>query len=313
MAANPANQPLRILLKEVDFHNNQTYCYTPGDQRHIKISRSWTDLISNYIRERIENVYDFIDKLTAIAEYDNTVVDTHNGTVKLFNYGFHDKLHNEVLYAVAIANETAGKQNAQCVMKNTMYTQRRICHMYNLKAYQCPQSWYHHNNIMHITSKVNDVFLSMWQQIIHKTRWHNMTIFHPMRTECYNKRRLTFSITETEFIDAVQRFLRNERNTKPLIPIIMFATAECDGYRVEHIKMVRIREDNAIYVGISFVYNHLENTIQPTGIHLNKNSILQQHQLAHPHHNCDCLDSFQQIIDDFHIGNPDNVINQMED
>eukprot|EP01083_Nonionella_stella_P290009 986806_1 len=129
MAANPANQPLRILLKEVDFHNNQTYCYTPGDQRHIKISRSWTDLISNYIRERIENVYDFIDKLTAIAEYDNTVVDTHNGTVKLFNYGFHD-------------------------------TQRRICHMYNLKAYQCPQSWYHHNNIMHITSKVNDVFLS---------------------------------------------------------------------------------------------------------------------------------------------------------
>eukprot|EP01083_Nonionella_stella_P125490 379589_1 len=300
----------------------QLFNYAPSYLRRnqIIISKSLTYRISNCIREHIENIYDFIGKLTAIAEYDGTVVVTHNRTAKLFNCGFHDKHSDEVVYLVAIANKTVMEnqmpmrtQRSLYVLNNATYTQRQLYNMY--KLHQRPKSWYEDNNITHITRKVNEIFLSTdtRRQIIHKTKWHKMRVFHPqtkMQIKEYNKRRVTFSISKTEFIDTFTHFVDNERGVKPLIPIIMFATAD-NGYRVEYIQFVSIREDSDI--GISYVYNHRKNTIQPSGIHLNKNNILHQHQLADPHHDCHCLDEFRSIIDDLHIGNPDQHLNQCKD
>eukprot|EP01083_Nonionella_stella_P125491 379591_1 len=300
----------------------QLFNYAPSYLRRnqIIISKSLTYRISNCIREHIENIYDFIGKLTAIAEYDGTVVVTHNRTAKLFNCGFHDKHSDEVVYLVAIANKTVMEnqmpmrtQRSLYVLNNATYTQRQLYNMY--KLHQRPKSWYEDNNITHITRKVNEIFLSTdtRRQIIHKTKWHKMRVFHPqtkMQIKEYNKRRVTFSISKTEFIDTFTHFVDNERGVKPLIPIIMFATAD-NGYRVEYIQFVSIREDSDI--GISYVYNHRKNTIQPSGIHLNKNNILHQHQLADPHHDCHCLDEFRSIIDDLHIGNPDEDKNRCKD
>eukprot|EP01083_Nonionella_stella_P224594 799341_1 len=300
----------------------QKYNYTPSYQGNkMRISRQLVSILFNCIRERIENIYDFIGKLTAIAEYDGTVMVINNNTVKLFNCGFHEKQSNEVLYLVAVANATMKRQHPLSplfVMTNAVYTQHYIYNKYKLR--QCPLSWYQNNNITHIsnTSKVNEILLStaMQRQIIFKTKWHKLPIFHSeskLEMKEYNKRRVTFLIKKTEFIEDVERFIHNESNAKPikpLVPIIMFASDE-ERYRVEFVQIVRIREDSDI--GISYFYNHRKNTIQPTGIHLNKNNILYQHQLTDPHHDCHCLDEFRSIIDDLHIGNPDEDKNRCKD
>eukprot|EP01083_Nonionella_stella_P311758 1112676_1 len=188
----------------------QKYNYTPYYQGNkMRISRQLVSILFNCIRERIENIYDFIGKLTAIAEYDGTVMVINNNTVKLFNCGFHDKQSNEVLYLVAVANATMKRQHPLSplfVMTNAVYTQHKIYNMYKLR--QCPLSWYQNNNITHIsnTSKVNEILLStaMQRQIIFKTKWHKLPIFHSeskLEMKEYNKRRMTFLIKKTEFIE----------------------------------------------------------------------------------------------------------------
>eukprot|EP01083_Nonionella_stella_P240518 840732_1 len=290
------------------------YNYTPHvgyrAQGYIKISMRLTqEKIPQNIGERIANVYDFVDKLTGIARYDGTIVELPNGL--LFNYGFHHKHSGEVLYLVA----HKAKRNGTYFMKDEVYTQYQIYQMFGLKAHELPQSWYTLNSITFMMHKMNDIFrnsAAVCQQCIFKTKWHKLPVFHTMNSNKeikeYNKQRLTFSITKTEFIDVVERFVHHESQCAPLIPVIMF---NCNGYRVEYIQIVRIRNDSDI--GISYVYNPNKNCIKATGIHLNRENILHQHQLADPYHDCHCLDSFQSIIDDLHIGNPDDDKNRVKD
>eukprot|EP01084_Bolivina_argentea_P317958 551323_1 len=147
-----------------------------------------------------------------------------------------------------------------------------------------------------IYNGINDFIVC--KNIINKTKWHKLQIFHTIS----NKQRITFAITKTEFVNILQQFIKNS-NSKELLPIVMFNNK----YRIEYVQIVPLREN--IYIGISYIYD-TNSGITVTGIHLNKNDIINQHQLLSTQHNCHCLDSFKSEIDYLHIGNPDDDKNR---
>eukprot|EP01084_Bolivina_argentea_P026788 49819_1 len=249
-------------------------------------------VIPRRIRESIVDVYDFINKSTAMCLYDGLVVDI--GNTMIWNCGLHDRNSNEVLYSVA------SKQSKRRVFKmhDTMYTKYQLCECYGLQEHECPRSYFDDvsNNMRHMMKQINSMFDLDYPSIL--LNINRLPVVRAMNKK-YNKRRLTFSITKTEFMATL-------KPKSTLIPIIMF---NCNGFRREYLQIVTISD--GIDIGVSYVCD--QNVFKATGIHLNKENILRQHQLADPHHNCHCLDGFESMIDDLHIGNPDDDKNRVKD
>eukprot|EP01083_Nonionella_stella_P259509 885992_1 len=253
-------------------------------------------VIPGCIKERIVDVYDFINKSKAIC-FCNRLVARLGSDSMVLNCGFHDPITNDVLYLVA----TKQFKSNVYMMHDALYTKRGLFNSYGLQEHGLPRSCfdYNHNNEkpIHVIKQINEMF-----QMDHRSvKWHKLPIFRRTKNKEYNKKRLTFSIAKHEFIAAI-----TPRNA--LIPIIMFNR---DGYRTEYIKIMRICD--GIDIGVSYVYNECKDCFQATAIHLNKDNLLRQHQLADPYHDCGCLDGFESMIDDLHIGNPDDDKNRVKD
>eukprot|EP01083_Nonionella_stella_P051049 135562_1 len=271
-------------------------------KRSVRMPKKLTQVvIPECVKELIADAYDFITKITAMVllslsqkEYDDYVVDV--GDHMILNYGFHDRNTGEVLYLVAVK----GCNNVY-TLGDVLYTKRALCDIYQLHHHQLPKSWHQQNDMKHMMNQVNYGFNETFRlSYLCSVQWHRLPIFRVMN----NKQRITFSITKPEFIECLKNWWRMNKNCT-LIPIIMF---NGNGYRVEYVQIVRIRD--GIDIGVSYVYR---NGFQATGIHLNKAHLLRQHQLADPHHKCHCLDGFESIIDDLHIGNADDDKNRVKD
>eukprot|EP01083_Nonionella_stella_P174207 603219_1 len=149
------------------------------------------------------------------------------------------------------------------------------------------------------------------RRIIKQCKWNTIPVFK--RKE--NKQRLTFSMTQEELNPIIQKSLANiENDTTRLIPILMFDNTS-NTHWIEHILVVHIR--SGIDIGISLRCGATHDGVQITGIHLDKEMILEQHEvlLSHSQHSddvCHCLDGFTSTINDMRVGDCDDLMNQMK-
>eukprot|EP01084_Bolivina_argentea_P066945 122033_1 len=302
-----------VKQRSVSCESNAQWGYTPAAlhraQGWIKIPKVLTTtIIPDRIAQSPLNPYDFMDKSTGIAMCNDNAAFVFNDNVIVLNYGFRDKHSNKSLYVVAEkhAARTKSKRNCKYSMHERLYTRDELCDLYKPRRVPRPN----HQTLMDLSHKVNQIFdnpAALCAKYIFRTKWHKLPVFHGMNNDKkYNKQRLTFAMTKTEFISVVQRYVHNNHND--VIPIVMF---NGNGCRVEYVQIVQIRPNIAI--GISYTYNTAKKSIKATGIHLDKNNIMRQHQLCSPQHHCTCLDGFHSDIDDLHIGNPDDDKNRVKD
>jgi len=80
-----------------------------------------------------------------------------------------------------------------------------------------------------------------------------------------------------------------------LIAIVMFNESQC---WIEFVKIFTICSND---IGVSFKYDPDKDKTFVTGIHLDKQKILDNHQLLFPDHECHCLDDFVCNIDELRI------------
>ncbi len=88
------------------------------------------------IHENIKNVYDFIDKTTAIAIYHQEYYE--NGKIRVFNYGFHSNDNYEILYCVA--DTICDNRTFRYVMRERLFGKHEICSLCNLNENELPLS-----------------------------------------------------------------------------------------------------------------------------------------------------------------------------
>eukprot|EP01084_Bolivina_argentea_P296777 511184_1 len=255
--------------------------YTPiGLERvvgRIKISKEITQItIPNIIRENITNIYFFIDQMIAIAIYDKQYYD--NGQIRIFNPGFHDESGHS-LYCVVEKIDTPRNIRLSYEMKNKLFTTKNLLNefcKYNLHEHDLPVNTsdmiVSMVNVEKMKNKLAD-HAPFCMNIIFKTKWHRQHVFGRKN----NKQRHTFSIVKNEFISIVQEQIYTQK-CPVVIPIIMFHSS---GYRIEYIHIVKLKEN--ISIGISYIDNkHCKYGIKVTGIHLDKNNMISNHQLLFP-------------------------------
>eukprot|EP01084_Bolivina_argentea_P186197 320994_1 len=298
------------------------YEYDPGylirAQGCIIIPKWFTEkIIPNVIIENIKNVYNFMDKLTAINYYDGNYYD--DGHIKIFNYGFHNKLGEE-LYCVVDQINKPTNRNYKYLMRDKLFTKKDILFadgLTYLKTSDLPKTSHGLNPMLkkHM-DKIYDILSDeqcFSEQVMCNRntqvgrKWHKINVFSTMNKKQltqFNKKRFTLSMTPKEFINEVKQFMSGDDKVS-LIPIIMF---NCNGYRFEYIHIVKLRDN--IDIGISFVYDE-KYGLNVSGIHCNRDNIIAQHQLV-LNHDCHCLDIFQSGINFLHIGNPDDDKNRYQ-
>eukprot|EP01084_Bolivina_argentea_P001156 2117_1 len=244
---------------------NITYSYSPNvqfkAQNFLKISRDLTQfIIPNRVGETIADIFQFINKSTAMAHHCHNALSLntgHDGSTAsiIYNYGFHDKETGETLYC--IADRIAGNYN-QYRMRNTLYTTQDIT--YVVHPPKSSRRCYPFEMQM-----VENILASSMADIVCKTKWNRVGVFNVTHnTHCtkqYNKQRLTLFITKQVLMAAIQRFVCDTSSKIQLIPMAMFDEDGC-AYRVEYVHVIAIRDND---IGISYCYDRCNDRVEVSG------------------------------------------------
>eukprot|EP01083_Nonionella_stella_P197593 726334_1 len=72
---------------------------------------------------------------------------------------------------------------------------------------------------------------------------------------------------------------------------------------IHNMCIVRIWDEPTVNIGVSFklIKRNNRSAVHVTGIHLDRDSMMKQHQLIDPYHDCHCFDGFTSCIHDFQI------------
>lgn len=294
-------------------------------QGNIQISKSLTDtIIPQRIAEDIKEVYQYMDKITAINCFENDMdldLDA-NAAILVFNYGFHDRDTQQLLYTVAEKQDITNNKSRgyKWKMVNDLFTAQQLEQLYQVPANGLPKLFRACSRFA--CSVQNDETLirqhlqsaQFVHTLIQKVQWHKTEVFHRVN----NKRRMTLSLTKPEFMQRMTDCVKMERQEAStaaqqedgiqLIPILLFNNVE-NTYLIEYVWIVHL--EPGIDIGISFKYN-ATNGVRVTGIHLDGEYIKAQHQLIYPNHTLSSLESFTSNITNLAIGNPDDNLNKIK-
>ena len=299
--------------KVSDIQSNYSYDPNPSFRAkgNIKISKTFTNkngLISNMIKEDINNLYFYMDK--SVAFQNGKEINLKNGEkLKIINFDFHSKETDETLYCVLTPYH--GKVTKfKWKMEEKLFSAQDIKKIYNISRYELPQNLrtcIHFQSDLKQYDQIKNVIMNKEKikEVIDKTKWTKVLI----KNRYHTKKRLTLSLNKKEFIKNLNAL--NDFNDVHLIPILMFdAIAKKNKFWVEYLWIITIDEN--INIGISLIYNTETDNVKVKGIHLDKTYIINQHQLVSPLNSSDCLqDIFQSNISDLHIGNPDDAENRI--
>lgn len=291
---------------------------------NIQISKQLTEeIVPCSIQQYILNLYSFMDKLSAMRYFpdvrNNSNSSTSNwGNIEIFNYGFTQKHNNNeaggrktVLYTVAEHQDMNHHKSRGYGLKmiNRLFTASEIISKYNLSINDLPISIYDTNKYKTMLNdewKIKSVLMDITQRtdLLKQCQWHKINIFKRIN----NKRRMTLSCTKPEFIVKVINFSDKSvgSNDINLIPIILFNENERD-FVIEWCWIIRIEWNQSIDIAVSFRFDDHNNCVKIKSIHLDRDYLLEQHQMASPNHDCHCFDQFNSYIDDLAIGNPDDL------
>ena len=265
----------------------------------VQISKNMTtQIIPSAVKENISNLFYFMDKSMAFRENKKEI---DNGKLIVINFGFHDKLTSEILYCVIRKNEMT-KSKYRWAMMDRLFSEEQIFDEFelNISPNQLPKSKIFDAKIGQ-TNKIKNILKTQsMKRIFGKVQWHKI----PIHSTVNNKHRKILYLTKKEFINRVTK-CNKFNNRVNVIPIMN--RQHC----VEHVYIVEI--DYNVQIGVSIKLKLPKSSLQVIGIHLNKQFILNQHQLASPHHECHCLDDFVSDIDDIKIGNVDLEKNKIKD
>eukprot|EP01084_Bolivina_argentea_P266581 452178_1 len=154
--------------------------------------------------------------------------------------------------------------------------------------------------------KIKELLTVKYKEITTVKRWWDIPVFKRKN----NKYRIVLRI-ENEYM---KRSMQDEKLKTSiieggLIPIVMFNKSD---YWIEWVSVVQIVDNT--HIGISFIYNRLDNTIEISGIHVDLRSLFEQHHLASVHKNideCTCFDNrTSSAITDVEICSTLNSVNQ---
>eukprot|EP01084_Bolivina_argentea_P270783 460516_1 len=282
-------------------------------RQHIKISRELTckdGIIDSRIKGHIPNNYDYICKYTPLLLDININEKTQlNDSDKfVINYGFHDKITNEELYCV-IQSQNQDNRQYRLKMHDKLYTMDEIIKDLNIDiTNNIPTRIKSETFTLRMSthkSEIESVIMNdkLRNALIRKCPWHKLDVFKRQN----NKIRFTLSVTKPEFIANCMKSMKNQQNIN-LIPILMFDNSNI-GYSFEFIAIISIE---GVSIGVAFGYDEFKKQVKINDIHIDKEYIMNQHQLISAEHNkeCKCLDEFSSHIQVLQIGNPDNDKNR---
>jgi len=289
---------------------------------NIQISKQLTEeIIPCSIAQYITNLYSFMDKLSAMryfpdkAQSQQSQSSNNWGNIEIFNYGFLQKEGKVVLFAVAEHQDINHHKSRGYGLKmiNRLFTASELMSKYNLNLYDLPISIYDTNKYKSMLNdkwKIKSILMDISSRtnLLKQCQWHKINIFKRIN----NKRRMTLSCTKPEFIIKVVNFSNKigVNNDINLIPIILFNETDRD-FVIEWCWIIRIEWNPNIDIAVSFRFDDHNNCAKIKSIHLDKDYLMDQHQMALPNHDCHCFDHFNSYIDDLAVGNPDDLKNKI--
>ena len=255
---------------------------------NINIDRSFTgEIIPSIVDVTcIKRLFkSYMDKLTAL-QWDEPDEEKYEiGDIKVLDFDFHHKETGELLYCLITRQDESlpNSKNYKWNMDRKLYNKSQL---QSMNISKIPQ--------LSLFRKKRGMCVKMDEKINNRIAGIKLNDIESM---IYNKQNIK---KDNEIVWPLRyakfkEYCKNNKNWQ-CIPIVM--SYDNMENPVQYLVIIET-ESSRPYIGISFKYIAMEK-IYITGIHIDKQSILEQHQIAMSHeHNrsCNCLDSWQDHTD----------------
>eukprot|EP01084_Bolivina_argentea_P264047 447140_1 len=281
-------------------HNNVAFARNIPAKHNIQIPKKLTNKeIPNRVKEVIPDAFDYISKMVALQRQDS-----YTGKIRILNCELNDKNTNQILYCIAYSRNATQRRNFEWIMDKKLYTLAEIKQRKELQDFPLPELPRKLHLFETQINRKQDIEIAIQEYAsgnrFSRINWTNILIDNQQN----NKRRITFKITEAEFIKQITEYtLANGADT---LPIVVFD--EEYNPNIEHVQIIRIAD--RFNIGISYKFN-TQNNFCVQSIYLTKSCILNKHILAMSH-DCNCLQNFTQLIDVLIIGDLEYRANQIK-
>ena len=239
-----------------------------------------TKVFPSQIKENnIQNIYSYLQKTIAINRSLNSNVMNGDKRIVILNCDLHHTETGETVYFMIKKIDSTKAKKYQWTMKGKAFKKSQIERHYEIPP--SPRSDTSFTSQLSYKEKVENIIKEQMSEIMKKVKWNKIKIFNKEN----QKQRLILQLNKRSFLEQYQ-----EGTCDDLIPILLF---DNKGYSIHYLKFIKIGEND---LGLSLQYHTKKEKLFITGIHLDKKSILNNHQLVLPQHECHCLDKFTSNI-----------------
>ena len=233
----------------------------------------------------IHNLYgSYLDKLTALQWNEQDDNQYKIGDQKALDYDFHDEKTGESLYCLITRQDETipSSRKYKWIMDENLYNRsqlkaRSISRIPVLRSNSVDHS------ILANKDRVNEWLKQKFNQKIALIKWNKVTIYNKQGVKKNEEIRWTLRP------EVFRKYCKKNEICK-CVPIVM--SYDNIDTAIQYLVIIKT-ESKKCDIGISVKYDSSTNSIFITGLHIDKSSVLKQHQIAMPHghiHECSCLD-----------------------
>ena len=273
---------------------------------NITISRSFTEkMIPSAINvKHIRRLYaSYMNKLTALQWNDNDEKkdDEYNGNKynigdkRVLDYDFHDKQTGDTLYCLITRQDASlpSSRNYEWIMEEKLYNKSQLQKI-NISPIPTLHPKEHVKSLSSNQNRVNMKCNQDLCEIIQKIPLNQFVIYNKQNIK--KDEEIIWPLSKKKFIEYCESI-----EPCQCIPIVMSYDNMENGV---HYLIIVKTECERPDIGVSVKYDAANDWISVSGIHIDKQSVLEQHQLAMPYpHNesCNCLDEWEDNTNITHL------------
>jgi len=261
----------------------------------IPLKLTKTIIPSRVNLKNIDNLYSYMDKLTALQWNEEDDQKLNIGDVKAMDYDLYDKDTGEKLYCLVRRQDVAmpSSRDFKWIMNKALYTSSELS-----EQFIAPIEL--NTSIPLDTTTVDKVLMKPISKILQKIDLNKIKV--------YKKQRATKKCQETRWTLTKQKFIEYCKNNTDWTLIMISMSYNNTGNDPEYLSIIKTDPDEGD-IGVSYKYDSNTDSIIITGFHIDKTAIMEQHLLAMPskhHMECNCLNSWNDNPNITHltIGDP---------
>ena len=246
----------------------------------------------------IKDLYSYLDKLTALQWNKDDDYKHDVGDIKVMDYDLYEEKTKEKVYCLIKRQDESIKSSRKYkwIMDKILYNKAQLQAM-GITRLPLLRSIQFIASLGQNKSNIDEMMKRDINAKIQSIAFCKIDIYNKQRVKKNDG--LKWVLSAKKF----REYCENNRNWESILIVMSYQNNQNMAKCIEYLSIIKT-ESGKCDIGVSVKHKKANDSLFITGLHIDKQAILEQHQLAMPYkhnQNCKCLDSWDDTSNITHL------------